>query len=381
MSKPLAAAFLLLALAGPVVAQPLEGNWNEFNRSELESLIRALGKGSASYDPAHPPYAVFDWDNTSVFLDVEEATLVYQLDNLAFGATPAQLQQALRTDLPDDPEARALLEDVIDSYAWLYLRLHAGGSLEEVRGAPHHENFRAKMLKLYQLLEDKHGHKLAYVWMTYRFAGMTAKEVRATTHQAVEWQLGQPIETVEWKSPDSLLGKAGLVSVSWRSGLRLLPEMQSLYRNLRDAGFDVWVVTASFVEGIREISSAPVFGYLNSPGKTIGVELEQDGQGRYLPRLKAGTELTYAEGKTRTIQRLLVSRYEYGPALVAGDSIGDANMLVDFPDTRIGLIVDAKHPADSPIGQLVTRARAMRGQPGARFLVQDREESSGRLVP
>lgn len=381
MSHFLVATALMVALAGPLVAQPLEGNWNEFNRSELESLMRTLGKSSAGYDPARPPYAVFDWDNTSVFLDVEEATLVYQADRLAFSATPAQMDRALRVGLPQDKEIKALVDDVIESYAWLYLRLHAGGRLEEVKDGPHHQNFRAKLLKLYQLLEDRYGPETAYPWMPYRFTGMTAEEVREITRQAITWQLSQPIESVVWESPDSLSGKAGQVSVSWSNGLRLLPEMQGLYRALRDSGFDVWVCSASFVEGIRQVSSDPEFGYLNPPDRTIGLELERDDRGRYLPQLKAGTELTYAKGKTRTIERLLISRYHYGPALVGGDSNGDADMLMDFPDTRIGLIVDAKRPADSPIGRLAARARALRGQRGARLLVQDRDESSGRMIP
>lgn len=371
----------MVALAGPLVAHPLEGDWNEFNRAELESLMNAVGNRSAGYDPAHPPYAVFDWDNTSVFLDVEEATLVYQADNMIFTATPAQMDKALRVGLPPDTEVKALVDDVIESYAWLYLRLHAGGRLEEVKNGPHHQNFRAKLLRIYQLLEDRYGPETAYPWMPYRFTAMTAEEVRAVTHQAIAWQLSQPIETVLWESPESLGGKAGLVSVSWSNGLRLLPEMQSLYRKLRDSGFDVWVCSASFVEGIREVSSVPAFGYLNPPTSTIGLELEEDSQGRYLPCLKAGTELTYASGKTRTIERLLVSRYHYGPVLVGGDSNGDANMLVDFPDTRVGLIMDTKRPPDSPIGHLVAQARALRGQPGARLLVQDRDERSGRLIP
>ena len=381
MSSLAFAAIVLLALASPGTAEPLEGNWNSFNRGELEKLIATLGKTSPDYDPAHPPYAVFDWDNTSVFLDVEEATLVYQLDNLAFAATPAQLDKALRTGTPSDAEVEALLDDISQSYSWLYLRLRAGGSLAELKGSPHLESFRAKFLLLYQLLEEKHGAAVAYPWMPHRFAGMTDSEVRGVTHQAVEWQLGQPIETVQWESHPSLPGKAGMVTVSWRNGLRLVPEMQALYQNFRSAGFDVWVCTASFAEGIREVSSSSDFGYGHPPDQVIGLELERDDQGRYLPQRKAGSEITFKEGKTQAIRRLLISRYGYGPAFVAGDSNGDANMMVDFPDTRLSLVMDLKLPEDSPIGQLAALARAQRGKPGARFLVQERDESSGQLVP
>lgn len=373
------AAALLLALTGPLMAQPLEGSWNSFNRTELEALIGSLGKGGSDYDPASPPYAVFDWDNTSVFLDVEEATLYYQLENLAFAATPAQLDSALRRGLPEDPEVKALTDDIIDSYAWLYLRLRAGGTVKEQQRKAHFKNFRAKFVRLYQLLEEKHGPEIAYPWMPFRFAGMTAKEVREVTRKAVEWQLDQPIETVEWSSPESLAGRAGVVKVRWRSGLRLLPEMQGLYDALRQAGFDVWICTASFVEGIREVSSSPRFGYLNPEDRVIGMNLKTDSKGRFLP--EGVGESTYAKGKTLAIRRLLVERYGYGPALVCGDSDGDASMLVDFPDTRIGLIIETGQPAGSPIAKLAAQALAERGRPGARYLLQGRDETGGRLSP
>jgi phosphoserine phosphatase len=373
------AAIVFLAMVGPVAAQPQGGDWNAFNRSELESLIATLGKGSPNYDPARPPYAVFDWDNTSVFLDVEEATLVYQLDTLGFAATPALLDQALRTKIPNDSAILALIDDVVESYSWLYLRLRAGASAKELSGKPHHLNFRAKFLRLYQVLEEKHGPEVAYPWMPYRFSGMTAEQVRSVTREAVAWQLRQPIGSIEWESPKKLAGKAGVTSATWRNGLRLYPEMQGLYRSLRKAGFDVWICTASFAEGIGEVSSSLQFGYGNPASRVIGLQLETDDQGRFRPVNKA--EITYAQGKTQAIERLLVAKYGAGPALVAGDSDGDVSMLTAFADTKVSLILEIQQRPDSPIGELVNRARLQRGKPGSRYLVQKRDEKTGRLLP
>lgn len=346
--------------------------WNAFNRRRLTEVIQSLGRSSPSYDAERTPYAVFDWDNSSVFLDVEEATLVYQLQNLVFAATVEELRGALHTGLPKDPPLHDLVADVLESYAWLEAQVE--GALEET---PHFQAFRCKFLKLYQLLEEKHGAELAYPWLPYRFVAMTASQVRQLTGRAILWQLEQEIETVTWESPSSLPGRFGPVTVSWRNGLRLLPEMQALYAELRHAGFDVWVCTASFSEGIREISSAPEFGYHNPPGHVIGMELECDDRGRFLPRRSESADFTYAKGKTQAIQRHLVTRYGYGPALVCGDSNGDAAMLVDFPETKLSLIIDLKHELASPIGQVVESARRQRGQEGARFLVQQRCESQG----
>jgi phosphoserine phosphatase len=383
--KPLMLALSVLLAPRPLPspsARSLQGRWSLFNRQQLESLLGSLGKDSPGYDPARPPYAVFDWDNTSVFLDVEEATLTYQLDHLVFAATPAELEPALRQGLPDDPEVTALLDDVMECYSWLYRRTGSSKtsfSVAAFKGTPQLRSFRAKFLALYQLLEDRYGAALAYAWLPYRFTGMSAAEVRQLTRQAVRAQLRRPIETVQWRSAKSLPGRAGQVTVHWRSGLRLLPEMQELYACLREAGFEVWVCTASFVEGIREISSAPEFGYGNRPEQVIGLELATDSRGRYLP-CNVG-EITYAAGKTEAIRRRLVARYGYEPALIGGDSDGDAPMLADFPGTRLSLIMDAKRSPDSHIGQLTARARAQRGQVGSRYLFQERDEQTGQLLP
>lgn len=343
----------------------LHGGWNSRNRELLERLLE---------EPSRGDYAVFDWDNTCVFLDVEEATLVYQLERMCFAAEPDCMMEALRRGIPhNDETVVAHLQDIDQAYRWLWPRYNGllqHGSPESVEGSPAHHSFRAKFLNLYAYLEDRHGAEVAYPWMPFRYSGMTAQQVKQVTAEAVRWQLQQPIETVRWQSSG---GRTGAVSVEWRSGLRLLPEIQSLHRSLSSAGIDVWVCTASFVEGIREIASSEEFGYGLSPERVIGLELEEDTQARFLPCRKTGSEITYAGGKTEAVRRLLHPRYGRGPLLVAGDSNGDAPMLRDFEDTRVSLIIDTNRPADTPIGKLATLARE--GHP--RYLLQPRDEVNG----
>ncbi len=362
----------------PSIDLPL-ARWNPFNHQRLCELLRERGRSSPGYHPERPPYAVFDWDNTSVFLDVEEATLVYQLDRFRFQLTPEAFRDALTCGMPEDGEMRELLGDVVVAYAWLFLRRAAGAPNETLLQSSRHREFRCKLLLLYQRLEEVHGPRIAYAWMPFRFTGMAAEEVAALTHQAVCWQMEQPIEIVTWRSAEGFDSRTGVVETRWRSGLRLLPEMQALYGTLRAEGFDVWVCTASFAEGIREIASSPTFGYGLHRDNVIGLQLETDPEGRFLP-VGVG-ELTYASGKSEALRRRLLSLYEYGPALVAGDSDGDAPMLSDFDDTAISLTIEVGRPADSPIGTLIRRAHEERGQPSARYLVQHRDERLGVFQP
>lgn len=60
----------------------LEGNWKPEIHQRLQKLIEEHGIKSSAYDKDQKPYAVFDWDNTTVINDIGEATL---LSNWAFG--------------------------------------------------------------------------------------------------------------------------------------------------------------------------------------------------------------------------------------------------------------------------------------------------------
>jgi phosphoserine phosphatase len=347
-----------------------------------------------------PDYAVFDWDNTSVFLDVEEATFAHMLETVAFKMTPPQLDAALRTGVNTAAEfkpefrnaagktlnAGVLIADIVRDYA--ALRAAGSGSGEprfqsDPRLRAVHRAFRAKFRFLYEALDGSFGAKVSYPWLTYIFVGMTPDEVRATAAAAVRWQLAQPIETVVWETPAECAGDAGVVRVSWKNGLRLVPEMQDLYFLLGRSGIETWVCTASLADVVRGVACDPAFGYSIPAERVVGMELQTGGGGRFLPLQPDGFVDTQGVGKTAAIKRLIAPKYgEREPLLVAGDSDGDASMLSSFPFTRVSLIIDRGKPADSPIGELAAIARKELGSSHAdgfiaRYLLQPRDESTG----
>lgn len=372
------------------------GHWDAFNRAQIEGLIASQGKASPGYNAAKPPYVVFDWDNTSVFLDIEEASLIYQLENLVFGATPAQLEVALRKNIPKKDFLPAynnaagqavnidrVVPDIVASYTWLYQNykgLKGDQSLAVVAMSPHYGAFITKVRYLYEAIGDTFDHDTAYPWVTYLFVGMTEAQVRKLTADTVAWQLKEPVTKVKWTSPAALPGRAGVVSVSWKNGLRLQPEMQQLYAAFRNAGFDVWVCSASFVDVIKEISSNPAFGYNNPPERVLAMELERDAKGVIQPEFRRGYDQTQGPGKTKNIRRFLVSRYGYGPSFVAGDSEGDQNMMADFPDTKKVLIVNRLRDAKTDIGKFSALAVQNHGKADTRYLLQGRDDNTGAWV-
>lgn len=369
-------------------------NWDKFNKAQLEKFLAAYGKGSAGYNPANPPYAVFDWDNTMSFLDVEEATLIYQLQNLKFNMTPAQMDKALRMSIPsgnfkaDYNNAAGqpvnidmVVPDAVESYTWLYNNyagLKGKLSLAEVQQNPHYTNFLTKVRYLYEAIGDTFDVSVSYPWVLYLFTGLDEKQVRAMTAETIDWQLGQPIEKVKWTSPAALPGKSGVLSVSWKNGLRLMPEMQDLFRAMRAAGIDIWVCTASFVDVIKEISSNPKYGYNNPDSRVVGMELERDSKGIIQTAFRQGYDQTQGKGKTKAIERFLVSKYGHGPIFVAGDSEGDQNMMQDFADTKLVLIVNRLKGKD--IAKLSAIAAESYGKPDAKVLLQGRDDNKGTFV-
>jgi hypothetical protein len=109
--------------------------WSAFNTGELNNLLQSQGKASKGYNSSKKPYAVFDWDNTCIMNDCEEALLVYQIDNLAYKLNPQEFAEVLRTGVPNGPfkveagyknvEGKPVLmediaADVVADYRWLY---------------------------------------------------------------------------------------------------------------------------------------------------------------------------------------------------------------------------------------------------------------------
>ena len=56
-----------------------KGVWEDKLYARLTKLIKENGNTSSSYDKNKKPYAVFDWDNTTVINDIGEATFTLSL--------------------------------------------------------------------------------------------------------------------------------------------------------------------------------------------------------------------------------------------------------------------------------------------------------------
>ncbi len=376
----------------------MTGSWAKETREAIQAVMdRNAGAGK---------YVVFDFDNTTAINDVEEALLIYQIENLSFKIKPDQMYSVLQTQIPDmnkavgkngagqDVTSAMLASDIAADYKVLYNSYSgfgAGGkaTLEDVHKMNEYIDFGAKLRYMYAAVGDTFDASVSYPWVTYLFAGMTADEVYALANASHRYWMAYPTWTEEtWTSPEALPGKSGVIKASYLTGVSITSELRDLYAKLMASGIDVYVLSASFIDVIRAAARDPFFG-LNVPEEQIfAMQLKKDADGRYLPEYNydfgaAGKYAqTQAAGKSTVITNFIAPRYNgAGPIMVFGDSAGDYNMMTEFSDTELGVIFNRYRKPSDPIWQCSVEAANTIGQANPRYVLQGRDNNTGVLLP
>ncbi|WP_246583035.1 haloacid dehalogenase-like hydrolase [Clostridium simiarum] len=372
------------------------GNFAYENYESLKSLIENKGNKSKDYDENKKPYAVFDWDNTSIINDTEDSVLAYQLMNLKFKMDPKEFSRVIRIGVPKDnfnekfnnkegnPVNIELIGADIDSdYKFLYDNyegLNGDKSLDYIKQTLQYKDFIAKTRYLYDAISDSFDLDVSYPWVIYLFSGMTVDEVSKLSEESIIYWLKHEINRTTWTSPLGLEGKSGIVSVTFNSGIKPIKEMQNLYKTLMYNGIDVYICSASYLYVVREFASNPKFGYIIPKENVFGMQLEIDKGGLIKPELKINYDQTQGEGKTKTIKRFLVKKHGgKSPLIVSGDNHGDVSMLSSFHDTSFSLIIN--RCVDKELFELSKKAAHSIGNKDARYHLQGRNENTGKFIP
>lgn len=371
------------------------GKWAPNTYKSMQKLIDENGVKSPNYNSSKKPYVVFDWDNTAIMNDTEEALYQYQIENLAFKLTPDEMGALVAKNVPagaflkdynnaagQPVTLEALVADIVSSYKFIYenyIGFKGLMSLEDIKKTDEYQDFRAKMWYAYEAIGDTYGTKVSYTWVLFFFKNMTTDEVEALAEKSNDYALGQAISRAKWVSPASLPGKAGVVGVSRWTGLRLTEEIADLMHTFRDNGIDVYVCTASLEDVVGVFASNPKYGYKLPRANVIGMRLEKVND-VYQDTYKKDYPQTAEGGKTVVLKMLLADKKGYDPIFIAGDSNGDWNMMVDFKGIKRILIVNRLR-SGKKIGALSAEAAATIGKPDARVLLQGRNENTGLWMP
>ena len=282
----------LLLLSSSLRADLKEPGWNPRVKAKLNQLIQSQ-RGKALP-------VVFDFDNTLLCRDIGEATLgvmaksgTLTVKNIPIGITPIAVQGQNIADI---------YEKLLDS-------------------TKHHSADKAPYLN-------------AYAWTVQIMAGHTPQEIVDAT--AIAYGNGTPSSDV--KKP------------------YLYPEMVELVAELRKAGFDVWVISASNVWSVRWMVTSPLNALLQKRGVQNGIpadhvigintllegpdaKLYKDqfltqenpsyGAGEFaeLSKYRLSTQIVHPLSASYGKAAIILERIGKTPYLVAGDSPNDHGML------------------------------------------------------
>jgi phosphoserine phosphatase len=312
-----------------VTASASDG-WYGDNEKKLQAMIKAEGKQSKKYDPAHQPVATFDWDNTVLKNDGGDATFFWMLTH-----------DLIKTPKSWSKTSRFLTEKAVHTLAQTCGTQHPGSPLITHLGDP-----CADLLlsiyddsKLPKNMGGDYAWKLdfnldalnpAYAWFGSLLAGYRPEAVRKFTADALAENLAHPPGTKQ---------KIGAKDVvNW---VRYYSQQKALIHELQENGFDVWIVSAS-PQAVVEVYAAGV----DVPADhVIGIRSLTNKQGAYTADLEGcGTYpdhsnaiITFRQGKRCFINKVIFAEKDpkamldkrSGTTFAAGDSETDVFFVRD----------------------------------------------------
>ena len=394
--------------AADLVMLQREG-WDPTVRRSINEMFVLYGRGSSGYNPSIRPYAVFDFDNTVSILDVEEQLAIYQLEHMRFAMKPDQVYAVLTTGVPDinkklgkewnDLSVAQVAADAAAAYARLYKAGYVsaegvyGEKLARMQASDDWKEFATKARWLYDAIGDTMDVSVSYPWITYWFTGMKPQQVYDMAHEAFVYYRKASADPAfwqkrKWQSPAGYKGsKAGQLSIGFKQGITVSPEIQELFHALEANGFDAWVCSASFIDVISAAVSPEVFGIEGVDG--VVAMTNKESNGKYINAYDYDFHAqTQGKGKTLSISKLIAPLYRgRGPVLVAFDSQGDFNFVTEYADTAVGLALNRARKDDAGILAAVALYQNKKGQTVAdavkkgdtRYLLQGRNENGGYL--
>ena len=330
-------------------------NFNDRLQNAIDNLLAKHGVENKAYRPDKKPFAVFDWDNTSIIGDVEESLLYYIITHLAFKMDPEELIEVIKKNVPSDNleekfnnldgnpvNIDLLASDIREAYGKLYGTAKSLGGdidLEDLVDTNVYKEFTAKMFYRYKAIRARSDAREDYCWMSFLLTNYTTEELYNLCQEAFAYVKKETPRREKFISPD-IESSAGRVEISIFVGLGDIDEMAKLYKTLEANGIDVYIVSASFIDIVRAFATSGANAYGFDKDKVLGLRLEKDGGGKIIPNLDPAYPPTLKEGKVQTINDHIKSQNNYGPIMVGGDSDGDYAMLISFDQTDLGLIID-----------------------------------------
>lgn len=362
-----------------------EHNWEPFVHDCLSQLIKKHQCDSGT-PRSQQPYLVFDFDETCIFGDIEDHLMRYQVENILFNMTPERFKALLvnNIDALDQPIGDQvanygdLVADLVVHYQWLYDHYIQGDwDLDRVKKQPDYVSFRAKMIYLYYHIHQVFKYQQGAIWPTYWFDGMSQADLNDVVADVVAEYLNAPRKNEWFTTHPDADNKIEQLSVNMISGFRFYPEVIDLINTGYDHGILSYIVSASPHGLMQAMASHLPF---NIPAnRIIGMPHGENSQGQLTAEIVDDRLMTAKVGKSETIRSILMPLHGgQAPIGVFGDSMGDYNMLTDFADTEVSLLIN--RCLNNETQTLVQRSIDQYGTTDARYLLQGRNENIGSFI-
>lgn len=376
-----------------VPAFQLEPNgWFAPNVLSLDTFLSE----QAAADPRSGALLVMGWDDSLLYGSLTEAAFRYQLQTLNFKITPEVLEQVLpevagstwdalgTVDQVEGVSLEALRADILDAYRVLYPAYAPTGgcssaceSLETLQSTEAYKSLFAKFLFLVQGLSAHPdvGLQTTSVLMTRLYAGMTETEARQLVLSAYAYERGMAIQRLSYQSPAS--GQSGVVSGSYRVGLRAYQELSDVLTAARKAGLDAWVVASAPQWAIQAAIGAQT-GYDIEETNVIGIQLERvrtDTTQVYSSLPSAELPIPYGEGKLEAID----VRIGKPPSLIVGGKHEDLVLIEQAGGLALTLVINRMESC--PFSDLYLDADATGSAEAGTLLLQGIDNEAGAFWP
>ncbi len=263
-------------------------------------------------------YIVLDCDNTILMNDVQFACTHYILKYMLFTISVEELKNKL---LPKFSSKKTDIEKFINLYS------NAIGkdlSSDEVL------EFQASYEYMIRMLYIEFKIDITYIMLSDK----NLDEILGIMKKAISYHKGLNFGIDEFIYKDK--------KTTLKTGLSISMEMSEFIKKMYKNNIDVYVVSASVTMVVEEVLK-PIKSYIT---KIYGMSLEFNSDNKLTGFFDENFIQPIGKGKVEIINRYIYDKYAKGPLIVAGDSMGDEPMLVNYEDTKLSLLIDRNRKGD-----------------------------------
>ncbi|MGT2785080.1 HAD family hydrolase [Streptococcus merionis] len=352
-------------------------NWEPFALQRINEIISKNGT-SNPISRQDQPYAVFDFDNTSCFFDIEDHLVLYLIHKFAIKVSEEKLYEILtagpydiKQPLMDGRELLTiehLAKDIVH-YFGILKKEQGNLDLIALRKTCAYQLFRTKLLAHYYYCMRLFSPASGENWLTYWFAGYTVEDFTNFASEMLDWALQLPIKKVRYSTEGLEKGFSGSVTVDMEQGLRFPDEIRELYKVLRNNKIATYIITAS----PQLLGQVAAKHYKVPASHVFGVQVQLE-NGRLTSKIATEALLTKGIGKLETIKQKIAPLHRGNmPIMAFGDSAGDYHMLSQIEDLQLGVLFNRGN--EGMTQEIIQKGIRLYQQSQAPLVVQGRDEN------